>query len=95
MATNPTRGSRPDERDLPLMESPTGGGLGRDPRDRRPGSLEDDDDVRREGVEPVEPAPPAPASGYDETADGLSDVEEATRSAAEDRSDDGRGGFSD
>lgn len=73
--------------DAPILETPTGELEGRDPEDIDPNSLEADDALRMDvSARPAsEVTAHDPTSGYDETPDGLSDLEEAVRQQAEDR----------
>lgn len=73
--------------DRPNLETPTGELAGRDPEDIEPDSLEADDAVWMDvSARPAsEVTAHDPTSGYDETIDGLSDLEEAVRQQAEDR----------
>ncbi|WP_181702039.1 hypothetical protein [Chthonobacter albigriseus] len=73
--------------DAPNLETPTGEQERPDPEDIDPNSLEADDAVWMDVS--AQPASVTtghdPTSGYDETPDGLSDLEEAVRQQAEDR----------
>lgn len=70
--------------DRPLLETPGGRSAERDPADRS----DFDDEARRRDVGAVPRSAVTgahqPGTGADETADGLSETEEATRRAAED-----------
>ncbi|WAJ29232.1 hypothetical protein [Antarcticirhabdus aurantiaca] len=72
--------------DRALLESATAE-LARDPADRQPGTIDDDDDLRIDvGTQPVSDVEGLrETSGYEETEDGLDDIAETVRREAEDR----------
>lgn len=72
--------------DRALLESATAEAA-REAADKQPGTLADDDDVNSDvRAEPLsETTRGFETSGYEETADGLDDTEEAVREQAEDR----------
>ncbi|MBB3935428.1 hypothetical protein [Aureimonas phyllosphaerae] len=74
------------EADRALLESATAEAM-RDPEDRAPDPLLDDEathaDIRAEPRSEI--TAPMPGTGYDETEDGLADQDEAVRQQAEDR----------
>lgn len=80
--------------DQALLESATAEAT-RDAADRQPGTLDDDDDLYTNvGTEPMSDiTAPDATSGYDETVDGLDDLEETVRQQAEDRPIGGREDF--
>jgi hypothetical protein len=84
--SNFARESELDASDRALVEA-MDQDSGPDPEDRVPGSLSDDDDLYMDvsAVPASERTAVSEASGYDETEDGLSELEEAVRQQAEDR----------